>query len=266
MSRDFEMPLRSTELRRLAEARLNQKQREVGSGDDKSEVDLRRLQHELEVHQVELEMQNEALLEAQAITEEALERSMDLFDFAPTGYFNLSSDSTILAVNLAGARLAGIERSRLLKLRFAGLVATKDRDDFTVFLARVFRGGGRGSFEGEFASGGTVPIQVQVEAVVSADGKEARATVFDVMERHETEIERSQLIEKLRVALEQVKQLSGMLPICATCKKIRNDEGYWSQIELYIMEHSEATFTHGICPDCLSGALEDAKGPGLRGH
>jgi hypothetical protein len=56
--------------------------------------------------------------------------------------------------------------------------------------------------------------------------------------------------KKLRAALKNVKKLSGLLPICAHCKKIRDDKGYWSQIELYIQNHSEANFSHGICPDC----------------
>ena len=55
---------------------------------------------------------------------------------------------------------------------------------------------------------------------------------------------------ELRDALSQVKTLSGMLPICASCKKIRNDKGYWEQMEEYIMDHSEAEFSHGICPEC----------------
>lgn len=54
----------------------------------------------------------------------------------------------------------------------------------------------------------------------------------------------------LRSALAQVKKLSGLLPICAVCKKIRDDKGYWQQIESYISEHSEALFSHGVCPDC----------------
>jgi PAS domain-containing protein len=261
MSRDFEMPPRLSILRHEAEARLMEKKRLAGAGEDKAGVDLLRLQHELEVHQIELEMQNEALLEAQAATEEALERSIDLFDFAPTGYFNLAPDGAILAVNLSGARLAGVERSLLLRRHFVGLVAPKDRDDFKAFLARIFCGGGRGTFEGEFSRSGTVSIQFQMEAVVSADGKEVRATVFDVTERYEAELERSQLILKLQEALEQVKQLSGMLPICASCKKIRNDDGYWSQVEHFISDHSEATFTHGICPECFSTALEEARQP-----
>ena len=57
--------------------------------------------------------------------------------------------------------------------------------------------------------------------------------------------------EELSRALGSVKQLSGLLPICAHCKKIRDDKGYWSQIELYISKHSEADFSHGICPECV---------------
>jgi K+-sensing histidine kinase KdpD len=60
----------------------------------------------------------------------------------------------------------------------------------------------------------------------------------------------SRVFQQLQVALSEVKQLSGLLPICSSCKKIRDYEGYWNQIESYISAHSEATFTHGICPDC----------------
>ncbi len=58
------------------------------------------------------------------------------------------------------------------------------------------------------------------------------------------------LIADLRKALGSIKTLKGMLPICASCKKVRDDEGYWRQIEAYLTEHSEAEFTHGICPEC----------------
>lgn len=62
--------------------------------------------------------------------------------------------------------------------------------------------------------------------------------------------ERKNLIEKLRDSLANIKQLSGLLPICSSCKKIRDDKGYWNQIEGYIRDHSEANFSHGICPEC----------------
>ena len=72
----------------------------------------------------------------------------------------------------------------------------------------------------------------------------------EISERKRAEEEREKLISELEVALYKVKTLSGMLPICASCKKIRDDKGYWNQIEAYIGDHSEAQFSHGICPDC----------------
>jgi hypothetical protein len=62
--------------------------------------------------------------------------------------------------------------------------------------------------------------------------------------------EQQKLIEELQGALAKIKTLKGMLPICASCKKVRDDKGYWSQIEAYISEHSEAEFSHGLCPEC----------------
>lgn len=64
-------------------------------------------------------------------------------------------------------------------------------------------------------------------------------------------------IHSLQNALTQVKQLSGLLPICASCKKVRDDKGYWNQIESYIRDHSEATFSHGICPDCAESLYSE---------
>ncbi len=69
--------------------------------------------------------------------------------------------------------------------------------------------------------------------------------------------DQSKLIEDLQTALQQVKMLSGLLPICAHCKKVRNDTGYWQQVEVYIERHSEAQFSHGICPDCIQKYYAD---------
>jgi hypothetical protein len=76
------------------------------------------------------------------------------------------------------------------------------------------------------------------------------AFLIDITEHKQAEEERERLILELQEALSQVKTLSGLLPICASCKKIRNDEGYWEQMEIYISEHSEVDFSHGICPEC----------------
>lgn len=71
--------------------------------------------------------------------------------------------------------------------------------------------------------------------------------------------EQKRLIADLQHALGSIRTLKGMLPICSSCKKIRDDEGYWNQIEAYVSEHSEAEFTHGICPDCLRKLYPDVE-------
>jgi CheY-like chemotaxis protein len=70
------------------------------------------------------------------------------------------------------------------------------------------------------------------------------------IERKKIENEKEDVILELRDALAKVKRLSGLLPICASCKNIRDDKGYWQQIESYISDHSSAEFSHGLCPDC----------------
>jgi hypothetical protein len=76
------------------------------------------------------------------------------------------------------------------------------------------------------------------------------STVHDISERKEAERERERLIVQLRNALSEIKTLRGLLPICSACKKIRDEKGDWDIIEAYVQKHSEAQFTHGICPDC----------------
>jgi len=72
----------------------------------------------------------------------------------------------------------------------------------------------------------------------------------DITDRKYAEAQRESLITELQEALNQVKTLSGLLPICASCKNIRDDDGYWTQIEAYISKYSGAAFSHGLCPDC----------------
>jgi PAS domain S-box-containing protein len=79
----------------------------------------------------------------------------------------------------------------------------------------------------------------------------------DVTERMLAERDRERLIAELTDALTNIKTLRGLLPICSSCKKIRDDHGYWNQIESYIKTHSEADFTHGICPDCIERLYGD---------
>ena len=81
--------------------------------------------------------------------------------------------------------------------------------------------------------------------------KVIQCNIRDITPRTRVETERENLILELKKALSEIKTLSGLLPICAYCKNIRNDEGYWEQIEGYIKERSLAEFSHGICPECM---------------
>jgi PAS domain S-box-containing protein len=101
------------------------------------------------------------------------------------------------------------------------------------------------------------PIELSLAAWRAAGEVFFTLIVRDITERKRSEEEREQLILELQDALTQVKTLSGLLPICASCKKIRDDEGYWNQIETYIQEHSEAEFTHGICDECAKKLYPD---------
>ena len=87
--------------------------------------------------------------------------------------------------------------------------------------------------------------------VRDGDRKQVGGLSLDITGRKNAEHERERLVSDLQQALAQVKTLSGFLPICASCKNVRRDEGYWQQIESYLSEHSEVEFTHGICPACI---------------
>src|ERR1700677_447407 len=109
------------ELRRLALARL--KGRHLHPAPPQTEADTKRLLHELQVHQIELELQNAELQEARDKVETLLQTYTDLYDFAPIGYFSVDEEGLILEVNLTGAALLGIERARLIKRQLQSFVA-----------------------------------------------------------------------------------------------------------------------------------------------
>jgi PAS domain S-box-containing protein len=109
--------------------------------------------------------------------------------------------------------------------------------------------------EGEFMSGlGERPrnFDISLSPLKNRQGEITGQLVIlrDVTVRRQLEMEREALIDELQNALRDIKTLRGLLPICAHCKKIRDDDGYWYQVEEFIHEHSDADFSHGICPDC----------------
>ena len=129
--------LSAAELRRQAENKLNKIKKNT-TPQAETEVDTQRLIHELQVHQIELEMQNEELVETRGEIEALLRQYTDLYDFAPVGYFTLAPDSTIIKTNLTGAKMLGLERSRLMNRRLGLFVSSKSRLDFNAYLAKLF--------------------------------------------------------------------------------------------------------------------------------
>jgi PAS domain-containing protein len=126
----------STKLRRRAEERLRY---ETATEQPLETMgDPEKLHHELQVHQIEMEMQNAELRQARYQLEEALEQYTDIYDFAPVGYLTLDREGTISKLNFAAAGLVGLERSRLVGRRFGSLVGVKARPTFAAFLKRVF--------------------------------------------------------------------------------------------------------------------------------
>ena len=137
MKKSKKSPAKAAELRRLAEQRLREQEAQDAQPD--KEQDTLRLLHELQVHQVELEMQNEELMRARQEVEEGLERYTDLYDFAPVGYFSLGRDGTIRQVNITGAGLLGIERANLVGRRLGRFVAAEDSGRWDQYLGIVLQ-------------------------------------------------------------------------------------------------------------------------------
>ena len=190
-----------TELRRHAEEHLKTEQQKIPDI-TASHDEMQRIIHELAVHQIELEMQQEALLQSREELEEWLERFTELYDFAPLGYFTLARDGTILQVNLTGTKLLGVERSLLVGDRLGMFVADEDLSGFNALLDRVFSSNDHHlSLEVMLRNAENFQSQaddslfrhkellhnrmVRIDVVVSNDGQECKAVLSDItMQKH----------------------------------------------------------------------------------
>jgi PAS domain S-box-containing protein len=175
----------AAELRRHAEERLQAKSAETQP--PRTEEETQRVVHELEVHQIELEMQNAELRQARDELEALLEKYTDLYDFAPVGFFTLDRNGAIGAVNLSGASLLGVERAQLVGRRFGLFVAIEIRPAFTAFLEKVFASPAKETCEVALLKGGKHPLFVQIEAVAAVSGQECRVAVIDISVRRQLE-------------------------------------------------------------------------------
>ncbi|HTA88334.1 MAG TPA: ATP-binding protein [Polyangiaceae bacterium] len=170
----------------------------------KSSAQTQRLLHELRVHQIELEMQNEELRVSRAEVEAGLKRYTDLYDFAPVGYLTLSPEGTIRELNLPAARVLGRERSRLLGGRLQSFVSPGTRLVFDSWLTDVFAHQDKCTCEVVLLRDNLPPLSVELEAKLSLDGQSGRAVLTDITSRKILE-------EELRQAqkMEVIGQLAG---------------------------------------------------------
>jgi len=189
----------AADLRRIAEERLQAREQTPQSGIRNPESE-QRLVHELQVHQIELEMQNEELQQARTRTDGLLAQYTDLYDFAPAGYLTLDREGTIRLVNLTGALLLGVERSGLVNRRFGLFVAEGDRRAFSDFLVNVFASAAKERCEVTLRREGSPPLVVRIEGQRSEDRQECRAVVLDVTARRQAE-------EQARAAAAETQRL-----------------------------------------------------------
>jgi PAS domain S-box-containing protein len=203
---------------------------------------------------------------AQALEESEL-RFRTILDAAVDGILVADAQShDILVGNNAICKMLGYSTEELTGLGFKDIHPTEALPEVQRQFERQMRG------ESKVAP--DLPVQRKDGSVFFADvsaspmvlgGRQLLVGVFhdvterklaeEALQRYSVELEKSN--KELQEALANIKQLSGMLPICAACKKIRDDKGYWSEVELYISEHTETVFSHGICPDCEKKAYED---------
>ena len=193
------------ELRRRAEER-----RGVYSDSTVSEQrtgpETQRLVHELQVHQVELELQNEELQRSRAEVEEALARFADLYEFAPVAYLTLGRDGEIKQINLTGVRLLGHERSRLMGRRFGLLVGPESRAAFDAFFGKVLASQTREVCEVVVPVEASAPLSLELAATTTDDGQECRVVAMDISARKRAESER----EALRAQLAQAQRMEAI--------------------------------------------------------
>ena len=205
MKRQKSQSLRAGNLRPQAERRLQEKGN--SDADDPARTDLRAVVHELQVHQIELEMQNDELRRAQAQAEEAQQMHTELFDFAPVGYFVVDQDGLIREVNLAGAALLGRDRSRLIGQTFSKFVAPGCRPQLAAFWGRLREADTRQSCELTLLKQGQglrlVILEAAVLSGVAGGGMRFLLAVTDITARKQAEEARNSALHGLERHLEE---------------------------------------------------------------
>ncbi len=169
------------------------------------------------------------------------------------------SDGMIRAVNEGYSNLTGYTDEQSVDVTTLDLSLYLDPEDRHKLITEIATRGSVRYREMQFqVRDGRIVTVLYSGDLIDIDGEpHILSSLDDITARKQAEREREQLICELQSALQRVRQLSGLLPICACCKRIRDDQGYWNQIEVYISEHSDADFSHGLCPECTARLYPD---------
>lgn len=177
------------------------------------------------------------------------------------GLYVLDRDCRLTFINPEGERLLGWSQAELLDKEIHPIIHNRKADGSPLpfeqcSVHQVIKSGARFSSQEEVfvrQDGSVFPVSILSTPIMDSAGKPTSSiTAFrDITARKQIEQEREGLIAELQAALAEIKTLKGIVPICMHCKKIRDDAGYWNQLEKFISEHSDAQFSHGICEECL---------------
>lgn len=192
--------------------------------------------------------------------QESEHRFQSLINTMNEGLVEVDENWTMTFVNNRFAEMTGLPVDQLVGRKFQDLVSEQFKNNAQEELNRR-RKGITGVYELELlhADGQKIFVHCSPRPSYDAKGKYlgGLGVVADITDRKKAELQLLREKEKLEDALAKIKTLRGLLPICANCKKIRDDKGYWNQIENYITNHSDVFFSHSICPDCMRKLYPD---------
>ena len=183
---------------------------------------------------------------------ESEERYHTLFDQAQDAILLEDHEMNILDANKAACQLLEFSRQKLLQMKTIDLAPKDSRNKSHLLIYTNPDAVLDQPFETTIVtkSDNLIPVELTL-TVFKTNGHSIFLSIMrNISARKKAEAEREKLITELKAALTEVETLTGLLPICSYCKKVRDDQGYWKQVEAYIEAHSSVEFTHSICPDC----------------
>jgi PAS domain S-box-containing protein len=178
---------------------------------------------------------------------------LDAVNSSTAGLIIMDMDGIIRFANSSFCKMFDYLSSEITGKNAAELFSSRKIQKFSDVMAMLdISNNDTEEFTVETRDGRHFIVEVAASNVTSVSGEilGRMASFINITRRKEIEADREKLVRELQDALDNIKVLKGIIPICASCKKIRDDKGYWKQIESYIKEHSNADFSHSVCPEC----------------